>query len=759
MHLVNNIFGYEPVEEIKLITIPSQISFYNLTNSNGQGNLITNNSNFNARHILKLNQELNVENQYYNLDYQYIVRETSTPSKLYYGRTNRLTFNLMKNSSSKTETEYTNCLINKRTEEEKIKCYDTILKNLEDIFTSKKYNTTNINNGNDEIIYIEKIKVILTTTQNQKNNINSNMSIIDLGECENSLRQSNNLSNESVLFIKILEIAQDGMKIPKIEYDIYSKLNGENLSKLNLNSCKNNKITLSIPANNLDNIDILNPKSDYYNDFCYIVTSDFDTDITLKDRKNAYPLKTVCQDDCDFVEYNFTSKKAKCSCKAKESSSSFANMKIDKNKLLEIFKIRKNILNFQILKCFKILFSKIGISRNVGFYIFIFFIIFHTIALIIFYKNKLDLLINRIKKLILAKNNFKYQKGDKKEKNGEEEKGKKIGEIIRIEFKDKKMKQNENNIFSFSEINNNTLNDNVNNTNNINNINIEFKEDEKKIKNNKITKKATKKKKGYKFTKEEKEADNNDGIINLNFKNNNINTEGYNKNKFENNSKKDINKNLASLMDYNDDEINAFSYDLALKNDKRTYCQFYISLLKTKHKLINAFFYNKDYNSRIIKVDLLLFGFSLNYTVNALFFNDDIMNKVYESKGRFDIIHHYQIIIFSSLISMFLGAFIQMLGFSSDALIDFKKNEETNNVKERGEKLIKKFKIKFALYFILIYILLFCFWYYVSMFGAIYKNTQYLLLEDTSIGFGLSLFLPFVIYLIPGLFRIPALSD
>ena len=55
--------------------------------------------------------------------------------------------------------------------------------------------------------------------------------------------------------------------------------------------------------------------------------------------------------------------------------------------------------------------------------------------------------------------------------------------------------------------------------------------------------------------------------------------------------------------------------------------------------------------------------------------------------------------------------------------------------------------------------LLLFFWYFVSMLGAIYRNTQYHLLKDTSISFGLSLCYPFVIYLFPGCFRIPALSD
>ena len=146
----------------------------------------------------------------------------------------------------------------------------------------------------------------------------------------------------------MVEVSQDGMKIPKVEYDIYAKLKGENLTKLSLDSCKNNKISLLIPVDNVDNIDKLNSTSGYYNDFCYTTTSENGTDISLSDRKNEYASVAVCQDDCTFVDYNYTTKKAVCSCKAKESSSSFADMKINKNKLLDNFKNIKNIVNFKI---------------------------------------------------------------------------------------------------------------------------------------------------------------------------------------------------------------------------------------------------------------------------------------------------------------------------------------------------------------------------------------------------------------------------
>ena len=264
-----------------------------------------------------------------------------------------------------------NCLINKNTKEEEKNCYDTILNNIENIYTSKNYDTSYLDNGKDEIIEIEKLKIILTTNENQKKNINSDTTNIDLGDCENSLRQSYNLSSDEILYIKMLEVSQEGMRIPKVEYDIYTKLNGENLEKLSLDSCKNNKISLLIPINNIDNIDKLNSKSGYYNDFCYTATSDSGTDITLEDRKNEYTSNAVCQDGCDFDNYNKNTKKAICSCHAKESSSSFAFMKIDKKKLLDGFKDIRNIVNLKLLKCFKVLFSKKGIYKNVGFYIFI----------------------------------------------------------------------------------------------------------------------------------------------------------------------------------------------------------------------------------------------------------------------------------------------------------------------------------------------------------------------------------------------------
>ena len=99
------------------------------------------------------------------------------------------------------------------------------------------------------------------------------------------------------------------MKAKKVEYNVYSKLSGKNLEKLNLSICENTKIFINIPIEINDNVDKYNTSSGYFNDICYPTTSDDDTDISLQDRKNEYAIvKTF---NFIFIFLNFFFKKFK----------------------------------------------------------------------------------------------------------------------------------------------------------------------------------------------------------------------------------------------------------------------------------------------------------------------------------------------------------------------------------------------------------------------------------------------------------------
>ena len=164
--------------------------------------------------------------------------------------------------------------------------------------------------------------------------------------------------------MKKIEVFEEGMMIPKIEFDVYYKLNGTNLIKLNLSYCNNIKIDISVPVPvplNKNNIDQYNSSSGYYNDICYVTTSESNTDITLKDRKTEFieNNKTLCQENCFLSDFDYNINKVKCSCDVIKPSTKFENITIDIPKLYANFIDIKNIGNFNILVCYKVCFQKV----------------------------------------------------------------------------------------------------------------------------------------------------------------------------------------------------------------------------------------------------------------------------------------------------------------------------------------------------------------------------------------------------------------
>jgi len=143
---------------------------------------------------------------------------------------------------------------------------------------------------------------------------------MDLGQCENILKDVYNISKNDSLYILQLISEEEGMKIPKVEYEIYYPFyNSKNLTKLNLSYCEGTKIEISISVKINDTIDKYNASSDYYNNICTKANSKSGTDISLKDRRNEFVENnmSLCEENCDLISYNYTNQKAKCSCDVK----------------------------------------------------------------------------------------------------------------------------------------------------------------------------------------------------------------------------------------------------------------------------------------------------------------------------------------------------------------------------------------------------------------------------------------------------------
>ena len=474
------------------------------------------------------------------------------------------------------------------------------------------------------------------------------------------------------------------------------------MTKLDISVCQNTKITMSIPIKLSGNIDILNMSSGYYNDVCYTSTSDSGTDIIIKDRQGEFRegKKTICQEDCDFSSYDIYKEEANCSCYPKQSSSSYADMNIDMDKICKKFIDITNILNIKILKCHHTLFRKEGIVSNLAFYLILIFIIFHIFTIIIFFYRLIKGIKDKIKNIVFGINYwYLINEGDK---------------VTAI----KNVRKLSNNFFLYY------LDDVV----------------------DKVVRKKLKNKRESNIKKENHDTNNYTSNLMMT-------VQGVM-------DREKIIIKVKKIMAYNDEEMNNLSYILALKYDKRTYFQYYFSLLKTNHVIFFTFYKNKnDYNSKIIKINLFFVEFIVELFVNALFFSDDTMHKIYEDEGDFNFLYQLPQIILSTLISKVFNWLFNNFALSEANILDFKNNKSIKHLSKRAKKLFFWLKVKFIIYFIISSIFLLFFWYYLAMFCAIYRNTQSHLIKDTLLSFVLSLLYPFVIYLLPGIFRIRSLSD
>ena len=567
-----------------------------------------------------------------------------------------------------------------------------------------EFNMTELDSGNDKKI-VDKDKIIIfTSTDNQKNNEEKNNITMNLGQCENMLKRDYNISNNDSLYILQIISEEEGMKIPKIEYEVYYPLIGNNLTKLNLTSCKDTKIEISISVKINGTLDKYNLKSDYYNDICTTTTSESGTDITLKDRKNEFidNNMSLCEENCDLIEYNFTKGKAKCSCDIKLSIPENYDIKFNKNDFLKSFIDVKNMFNFNIIKCYKI-FNIEKLMKNYGFFIVGSIIILYFLIMFIFIIYSYDKIKKDIHNIIFAlkisPNPIKKNKFAKVENKNKQK------------YKNQKMKKYLDN-------------------------NIKHKNKDKIIKSNEYYKLKSKSK-YYR-----KQVTQNISKYSFNMKNQ--------KNKVIMNEKQII-------LLKKDFELNSLNYIEAIKSDHRSYCGYYISLIKYNHPILFSFVPFDDYNSQIIKFFLFFFSFCLDFAINALFFTDDTMHKIYKDKGKFDLLYQIPQILYSTIISRIIDTFIRALALSQDNIVELKQIKKKENLKKIQNKIYRIIKIKFTLFFLSSFIILIFFGYYITCFCGIYKNTQIHLIKDSIMSLIISLLIPFILYIIPGIFRIPSL--
>ena len=662
---------------------------------------------------------------------------------------------------------YKECTLNNK---DNITAQNNIIQSIKTDLTQGRLNSilSNVIKGNKTDFILEDANTTyqITSSDNQNNNEYENISSILLGDCEDKLRQTYHIPKSESLIIYKIDIKEEGLKIPIIEYEIYNPIN---LEKLELDCCKDIKIGISIPVTiDEDSLFKYNSSNEYYNDMCYSYTTKNGTDIVIKDRQNEFKDNnmSLCETDCEYTNYNSTTKKAFCECNAKNSIDSIFDIKNNKDKLMYTFKDLKNAINLEIMKCYKKMLNKDELVKNVGSYIILVILFIYIISLFAFLSKGYSLIYQTIHNLVVKINNENINNNKIKYKNNKINKS----TIQNKGHGSHKIHKNKNNFNSSISINSSKNIYNVElrkktkkrNTQK-SGVSISHRSSSKKIKSN-PTNKRRKNKNSTKMLNDDLSSighihtklDNKYSYKNKPSSKNKLKVSFLNEKNYDNRISIHQTKLKLQIFNYNDYEINNLFYTEAIGIDNRTYMQYYWSLIKQKHLVIFAFYTSNDYNSRIIKICLFFFNFGLYITVSALFFNYNTMHKIYEDSGSFNIIYQIPQIIYSTIISSLINILVKTLALTQKNILELKINKE--NIISKENSLMGCLKIKFVLFFLLSFIFLFFFWFYLACFCCIYPNTQSHLINDSSISFALSLIYPFFMNLFPGFFRIRSLK-
>ena len=234
----------------------------------------------------------------------------------------------------------------------------------------------------------------------------------------------------------------------------------------------------------------------------------------------------------------------------------------------------------------------------------------------------------------------------------------------------------------------------------------------------------------------------------LSFGNNDINT-----NKLK---KIVVNHTISFLTDF---ELDILDYNNALRLDKRTFFQYYWSILKRGNLLLFAIMPNNDYNLRTFKISLFLISFSLYFTINAFFFTDDSMHKLYVENGKYNIVNQIPQMIYSLIITTTINAGLKFISLSGRNILLIKQQETIEMALIKSREVEKCIKLKFILFYFIKFIFFIFFWYFISCFCAVYSNTQKILIHDTLFSFLTSMIYPFGYYLLSSTLRIIALRS
>lgn len=588
---------------------------------------------------------------------------------------------------------------------------------------------------------------------------------VNFSECESILRKHYKMPDSSIMTFFQVELKNDDSNslINQVEYQAYY-----NNTFLNLSLCNNTniKVYYSIKDNSFidfssvasfqdSGIDVFNINDSFFNDICHPYSNGED-DLILKDRiKDIYLNYSLCEQGCTYNEVDLDYMTILCDCKVKDNISTVVSP-------LNLDQIIETPSNFEVIKCYNLVFSWDGKLKNIGFWIFLILVLAHGPLLFHYFSKGINpirtYVLNEMAEYGYIKDN-KNKKVKVAKKSGQ--KSIKLGKSINKESKSLSTKKstksakwappkNKKNKVATKGKNKRTNNkiqnkkeDKSSSINNLksssNNEIIREINSEKKIKKNKIMKYSSPKKISNKIK--------NKAVLQ---------TQAFDEgsNEKTNENKKNINKYFLININLNlsrgekyvppDSHIilNNYTFQEAVKYDLRQLCVIFYIFILSKQIVFHTFLYKSPIELFSLRLCLFLFIFSSDLALNAFFYFDNNISKKYKANKNLFLFTFSDNIFIIFITTLCVFIFLTLIAKLSNSIYDIREvfmKEEEKLIKDKKYKvtakrkkeilleidtILNKYKIKISILIVIEIIIMIFFWYYVTAFCHVYSSTQ-----------------------------------
>ena len=208
-----------------------------------------------------------------------------------------------------------------------------------------------------------------------------------------------------------------------------------------------------------------------------------------------------------------------------------------------------------------------------------------------------------------------------------------------------------------------------------------------------------------------------------------------NEKKIYSNSEENLNTNNIKEENDKDIDYDELNYFEALNEDKRNFINIVWYSILCKIDIIVILIYIRRYEYFPILISVYLYSLTLDFTVNALLFSDDIISSKYKNGGSLKFWESWIISVASNIVSKILTNCVSILTKYNDNLVVI---IEQFNQKAKQKKysilLLNKAWKKIISYFIIQNFLMLFFIYYLNIFCALYSQSQGALFKNYMLG-------------------------